>query len=497
LRLGILIAVIQCCALACQLVQPTCAREREPVTMLAGRSVAGTPMLDTINAKHLVLSPLASHLPNETHAALVVSQAAFADVRFAAGVQTVQQLRTGSAPNPWESAWAVFDYTDNAHFYYVAFKPNGWELGKVDPAYSGGQRFLASGSSPSFAIGDEHSFDITQHGNTIAVSIDGVLVTTFTDSERPYLSGKVGFYTEDATAAFDNVTGSINDTFEALPLSSLTEGATFGQWEVPFLGFGTGGIVTDSAGAQPTGPTAEPEARPEHINLFDLYRSMEPSVTQTGSSSKDVLNGTAGRDLLDGLGGADRMAGGTGDDTYKVNTSGDIVVERAWEGIDTVLSTASSFTLSSNVENLTLVGAGRQTGIGNEGGNVLISNAAEGVLLGNGGHDILISNRGADIMTGGSQSDTFMFNVAATSGGIRHIVDFQVGVDKIDLSAVMTLYLGPNPFADGHILLQANGQGGTNVVIDLDGPGAAAGVLVTAIDGLSPASLSHADFYWA
>ena len=78
-------------------------------------------LADPISQNYLLLSPLASTSPDETHAALVVSQQSFTNVRFSAGFQTIEQLRTGSAPNPWESAWAVFDYQDNTHFYYVAF----------------------------------------------------------------------------------------------------------------------------------------------------------------------------------------------------------------------------------------------------------------------------------------------------------------------------------------------------------------------------------------
>src|SRR5687767_2697380 len=106
--------------------------------------------IDPFQQNHrLVLSPQASTSPDETHAGMVVSQSSFSDVRFSADFSTLEQLRTGSAPNPWESAWAVFGHTDDEHFYYVAFKPNGWELGKVDPAYPGAQRYLATGSTPT------------------------------------------------------------------------------------------------------------------------------------------------------------------------------------------------------------------------------------------------------------------------------------------------------------------------------------------------------------
>jgi hypothetical protein len=192
----------------------------------------------------LILEPMASTRPSETHAALVVSRQTFSNVTFRADYRTLAQLRTGSSPNPWETAWAVFGYTDNTQFYYVAFKTNGWELGKADSAYPGAQRFLATGDIPASPIGADHRFDIKQDGATITVHLDGALLTTFTDSERPYLSGKVGFYTEDARVAFDNVAGSISDDFESYPSVRVRDGAMIGtKWEVQFVGYGYAGIA--------------------------------------------------------------------------------------------------------------------------------------------------------------------------------------------------------------------------------------------------------------
>jgi hypothetical protein len=205
--------------------------------MLSSPGPAAHSML---TGKALVLAPLAASAPAETHAALVVSQAAFTEIRFGADFTTISQLRTGSTPNPWECAWAIFSYTDNQHFYYVAFKPTGWELGKLDLAYPGAQRFLATGSEMTFPVGVEHRFDIRQAGATITVAVDGMVLATFTDLERPYLGGKIGFYTEDARVVFDNVTGSVSETFENYPTQALGDGGTLGgTWEVPFVGYGS------------------------------------------------------------------------------------------------------------------------------------------------------------------------------------------------------------------------------------------------------------------
>ena len=136
---------------------------------------------------------------NETESALMVGPSFQAPFTFATNVRTVRHTRTGSAPNSWEVAWILWSYTDNDHFYYFYNGPSGWELGKRDPAYPGGQRFLATGSSPLYPIGRTYNIKVTQSAsNVITVSVDGRLLATFTDSERPYPVGRIGIYSEDA-----------------------------------------------------------------------------------------------------------------------------------------------------------------------------------------------------------------------------------------------------------------------------------------------------------
>jgi hypothetical protein len=157
----------------------------------------------------LLEQPQASTQPPETHAGLVVGLASTGDVTVQADVATTRQLRTGSAPNAWEVGWLLWRYTDNQHFYYFIPKPNGWELGKADPAYPGGQRFLATGSSPQFPIGPWYRVRVVQTGGTIQVYVNNLLITTFTDTQTPYTSGRAGLYTEDAEVYFDNVSVTV------------------------------------------------------------------------------------------------------------------------------------------------------------------------------------------------------------------------------------------------------------------------------------------------
>lgn len=155
------------------------------------------------------LAPMASTAPDETHAALVLGPSYPGAMTYGLSLVTDRQLRTNGAPNPWEVAWAVWSYTDDAHFYYFILKPNGWELGKRDPAYPGGQRFLATGGTPAYAIGQWNRVEIAQsekNGTTISVSVDGRQIVTFTDRERPYGAGRIGVYSEDAAVRATNVT---------------------------------------------------------------------------------------------------------------------------------------------------------------------------------------------------------------------------------------------------------------------------------------------------
>lgn len=169
-----------------------------------------------------------------------------------------------------------------------------------------------------------------------------------------------------------------------------------------------------------------------------------------GYEGSDTLSGYAGNDLIDGGTGADRMDGGAGDDLYVVDNAGDIVVESARAGTDTVQSVIS-YTLGANVENLSLTGSDAINGKGNVLNNVITGNEAANALngvtgadtiAGGGGNDTINGGTGVDVMTGGTGDDLFVFDYLATSesGAVsisRDIItDFVSGHDRLDLSAI-------------------------------------------------------------
>ncbi len=132
-----------------------------------------------------------------------------------------------------------------------------------------------------------------------------------------------------------------------------------------------------------------------------------------GAAGADTLDGGAGKDTLTGGTGADSMTGGTGDDTYRVDDSGDVVVEDAGGGDDRVEATAS-FVLSAHIETLVLLG-GAIDGTGNAQANLIIGTGSANTLRGfgsadelrgNGGNDSLFGDAGEDTLVGGAGNDT-------------------------------------------------------------------------------------------
>src|SRR6185295_6288879 len=98
--------------------------------------------------------------------------------------------------------------------------------------------------------------------------------------------------------------------------------------------------------------------------------------------------------VLTGNSAANVLMGGAGNDTYVVS-AGDSVVENAAEGTDAV-QTSLTYTLGSNVENLTLTGTAAINGTGNALNNVLTGNSAANVLMGGAGNDTYVVDNAGD-----------------------------------------------------------------------------------------------------
>ncbi|MGZ8176136.1 MULTISPECIES: beta strand repeat-containing protein, partial [Methylobacter] len=151
-----------------------------------------------------------------------------------------------------------------------------------------------------------------------------------------------------------------------------------------------------------------------------------------GNAAINTLIGGLGNDTLIGGGGADMLIGGAGNDTYIVDNIADQIVEDAGD-IDTVQASVS-YTLSLNVENLTLAGSAAN-GIGNELDNILIGNSAANTLTGGAGNDTLNGGAGADTLQGGLDDDIYVVD----NSGDKVIELADQGSDTIQASVSFIL----------------------------------------------------------
>ena len=240
-----------------------------------------------------------------------------------------------------------------------------------------------------------------------AVSLDSL----FTAGETPSVSFSISQPAQAAAYFGAQVPGVI--------YSFTVPDAGSRMWIDYEVGWGEGYtfdfILRDSNGLEiETQPFNEPVVFP-HEGTYYLTVQFGRN-NYWGSSQMNVTLSLDGADVLT----SNRLIGGTGNDTYHIYATTDQVIEYAGQGTDLVSSTAS-YTLSENVENLTLLGAGNIAGTGNALANFISGNDGNNVLIGGGGADELYGGAGndriyydagdvADFVNGGSGSDTLVFD---------------------------------------------------------------------------------------
>ncbi len=148
-------------------------------------------------------------------------------------------------------------------------------------------------------------------------------------------------------------------------------------------------------------------------NGVDIVTGNALANALSGGAGNDRLDGGLGNDTLNGGTGIDTLIGSGGNDIFFADRLDDIIVETdaitASGGTDLVYFGGASgvYTLSANVENLTLTGSVAIGGTGNALANTIIGNAAANILTGGSGNDTLIGGAGADRLVGGDGNDNY------------------------------------------------------------------------------------------
>ena len=174
-----------------------------------------------------------------------------------------------------------------------------------------------------------------------------------------------------------------------------------------------------------------------------------------GSAFNDTLTGDYGANVLSGGFGADSLSGGYGADVLYGNQDDDA--------------------LYGNQDADVLYGG--------QGNDALFGGAGDDVLYGNLGDDLLQGGAGVDLMWGGPGADIFRFtsppdSVGPAGGVFDRVLDFEPGVDKLDLRGVRA-------GAGSYSFQIDDGPDGTVVTVPLDPYGYGFRVILTGAHGMT------------
>ena len=208
--------------------------------------------------------------------------------------------------------------------------------------------------------------------------------------------------------------------------------------------------------------------------LANAITGNDGANTLLGLGGNDILVGNGGNDIIDGGAGIDSMTGATGDDTYYVDNTADVIVEKVGGGKDVVFSSAT-YTLSLNVDYLTLTGTANIDGTGNAGNNLLTGNSGVNRLVGGSGNDKLDGGAGADTMLGGAGDDSYIVDNVGdvvteyTDPGydtVNSSVSYTIGAHIERLNLTGTASLNGTGNASDNVI---TGNNGTNILMGMAG----------------------------
>lgn len=192
-------------------------------------------------------------------------------------------------------------------------------------------------------------------------------------------------------------------------------------------------------------------------NVENLTLTGAGNINGAGNALDNLITGNGGNNRLSGLAGADTILAGAGNDTllasqgdgndqYDGGTGTDtynLSATSAAATVDLLAGTASSGQTGndtlSGIENVIGSTAGDSL-TGDDNANTLTGLGGDDILAGGGGADRLVGSAGGDMLTGAAGADSFVYSAVGDSrtsaNGRDVIIDFEQGVDLIDLSLI-------------------------------------------------------------
>jgi hypothetical protein len=272
---------------------------------------------------------------------------------------------------------------------------------------------------------------------------------------------------------------------------------------VPVAGLTWAQLATGGASGPPAASIALATTSVSHAEgdtgatafSFTVVRSGDTSGSSTvnWSVAGSGAHPTSGTDFSPSLFPSGQLAFAAGETskTIQVDVAGDTAVE-----------TDETFTLTlSNPNGASLGSAVTATGavLDDDGsspppasGQVLTSSRYGDTLSGGAGDDTLNAGQGPDQLTGAGGADRFVFGQTPWNAG--HVTDFTPGTDLLDLRGLLGAYSGSDPVADHWVEFKADGAGGTQVYVDVDGAGGDWPFLITTLDHVAPTQIGAGDW---
>ncbi|WP_051492021.1 M10 family metallopeptidase C-terminal domain-containing protein [Roseivivax isoporae] len=294
----------------------------------------------------------------------------------------------------------------------------------------GGDDFIRDGAGPDTISGgaDSDFFSFWSDGGAIDV------ITDFEPGEDLLDLSAQGIHAE-AQVVFSRTGG--DDLLVAFGGDRLI---LQDMWDVaaaaPRIGFGDIRLAPepeDAGGEIGSGPV-----------FYVLSEGTSGDDSLAGSPTNDWMSGGAGNDRFVGSAGADHFDGGAGYDLVQYKGAADLVIHMQDAAGGTGIARGDTF-------------AGIERVLGGAGNDAL--HLAPGVRGdGRAGADVIVDAGGAEQMRGDAGADLFVF--LGRDGATDRIIDFEQGVDRIDLSGWHTSWAALRVTGDarGHAFVSVDGD---------------------------------------
>lgn len=231
--------------------------------------------------------------------------------------------------------------------------------------------------------------------STLATGIDALTVTgsggfdVYDNSYDNTITGNVGINTMYGSGGYDTFFVAANDFI----VDSGPEGANVAQEKGDLVAVGFSASLTADQAL----------VTPHWVGIDGIKLIGTALINATGDANANLLIGNTAANVLNGMAGDDCMIGSGGNDTYWVDSTTDIIdeVSMGGGGTDLVYAVGVDYTLSLNVDNLTLKGTPGNNNLNGTG------NPQNNIIIGTSGNNVLSGGLGADTLTGGLGNDTY------------------------------------------------------------------------------------------